>query len=84
MERASCRVMAGEYAVGGGCGVHHLCPSSRALDDDCCDVLQVGMASHLDLGPEVGDMETGRSSWGLWGRGNWKVGQGEEYRTLVL
>ena len=55
MDRASSRVMPEDMPGGGGCEVDHPRPSFRTLDDDGGAVSEVGMASHLDFGTEVGD-----------------------------
>ena len=58
--------------------------SYRALHDDRGGTLEVGVASHLDFDPEVGDEQTGAPSWRLSGGGKSGDVMKEAYRTVVL
>ena len=46
--------------------------------------LEVGVASHLDLGSQVGDEQAGDLHGGSQVAGNRRIEQGEDYRTGVL
>ena len=60
MDRASSKGHAGRNTLGvEGVEVDHPRLSSRAIDDNRGDVLEVGAAAYLGLGPKVGDEQTG-------------------------